>query len=503
MSIILIIVGNSYSYYATPGTGKKWNLDSLVANSSGHVTVSGSAYIINDTLTISQFDTIFIRTNVLIYMGLKSLINVNPNAVLIINPPDSVKFTVLDTASKFIGFVIDSSNTTVLKKMIMEYGNSISLLYSNILIDSCTLRNNNYYTTSLKSGAISLFFSNPTISHCKIIRNRRAGIVSGGNIPSSPNITDNIFLENDTENGLYPQINLGVGASTTPIIIRNNTIRGLYTNAGGIAIFPISSNMTSLIIENNIIKKNSYGMVLYNANINAYINNNVIDSNNININPLAAGSGINLFGASSINAIITRNKIRWNLWGITIQSSAKPNIGNLNNSDTSDNGYNQICFNKHNDTTFDVYNNTHDSISAQNNFWGTTNPDTVRAHIWDHFDIDSLGVINFLPMILSEVKKVSAENEKDYKLFDAFPNPFNPGTIIKFNIKDLRLVTLKIYDILGKEIATLVDKKLQPGTYEVQFSINRTANKQLRSGVYFYKLIAGSYSETKKMMLIK
>ena len=244
-------------------------------------------------------------------------------------------------------------------------------------------------------------------------------------------------------------------------------------------------------------------MVLYNANINAYINNNVIDSNNININPLAACSGINLFGASSINAIITRNKIRWNLWGITIQSSAKPNIGNLNNSDTSDNGYNQICFNKHNDTTFDVYNNTHDSISAQNNFWGTTNPDTVRAHIWDHFDIDSLGVINFLPMILSEVKKVSAENEKDYKLFDAFPNPFNPGTIIKFNIKDLRLVTLKIYDILGKEIATLVDKKLQPGTYEVQFSINRTANKQLRSGVYFYKLIAGSYSETKKMMLIK
>jgi hypothetical protein len=511
MSIILIIVGNSYSYYATPGTGKKWNLDSLVANSSGHITFSGGAYLINDTLTISQSDTIFIRTNSLIYMGFKSLINVNPNAVLIINPPDSVKFTVLDTASKFIGFVIDTSNPTILKKMIMEYGNSVSLLYSNILIDSCTFRFNNYYTTSLKSGAISLFYSNATISNCKIIRNRRAGIVSGGNIPSSPVITNNIFLENDTENGLYPQINLGVG-STTPITIRNNTIRGLFTNAGGIAIFPASTSMTSLIIENNIIKKNSYGMVLYNANINAYINNNIIDSNNINVNPMAAGSGINLFGASSINAIITRNKIRWNLWGITIQSSAKPDIGNLFNTDTSDNGYNQICFNKHNDTTFDVYNNTHDSISAQNNFWGTLNPDTVRAHIWDHYDIDSLGVINFLPMLLTEVKQVSTESVTDYKLFNAYPNPFNPSTNIRFQIPNSEngkwkmengFVSLKVYDVTGKEVSTLVSGFLNPGIYEVQFPGKQKSNFQLPSGVYFYKLEAGNFTSTKKLMLIK
>jgi len=65
-------------------------------------------------------------------------------------------------------------------------------------------------------------------------------------------------------------------------------------------------------------------MVLYNANINAYINNNIIDSNNINVNPMAAGSGINLFGASSINAIITRNKIRWNLWELQFRVQLNP-----------------------------------------------------------------------------------------------------------------------------------------------------------------------------------
>jgi len=180
--------------------------------------------------------------------------------------------------------------------------------------------------------------------------------------------------------------------------------------------------------------------------------------------------------------------------GITIQSSAKPDIGNLFNTDTSDNGYNQICFNKHNDTTFDVYNNTHDSISAQNNFWGTLNPDTVRAHIWDHYDIDSLGVINFLPMLLTEVKQVSTESVTDYKLFNAYPNPFNPSTNIRFQIPNSEngkwkmengFVSLKVYDVTGKEVSTLVSGFLNPGIYEVQFPGKQKSNFQLPSGVLF------------------
>jgi len=63
---------------------------------------------------------------------------------------------------------------------------------------------------------------------------------------------------------------------------------------------------------------------------------------------------------------------------------------------------------------------------------------------------------------------------------------------------------LKVYDILGKEIATLVNEKLQPGTYEVPFSIFQSTNYQLPSGIYFYTLFAdGKKIDTKKMMLIK
>jgi photosystem II stability/assembly factor-like uncharacterized protein len=91
----------------------------------------------------------------------------------------------------------------------------------------------------------------------------------------------------------------------------------------------------------------------------------------------------------------------------------------------------------------------------------------------------------------------------EYKLFQNYPNPFNPGTKIKFQItastqRNTVDVKLKVYNILGNEIATLVNNKMQPGIYEVQFNAN-----QLPSGVYFYKLTAGNYSETKKMMLIK
>jgi hypothetical protein len=504
--LVFMLINRAFSIYVTPGDGRIWNLDSLVANSSGHISFSNGNYYINDTLQISASDTIKITQNATINMMLKGYIYCL--GVFIINPPDSVKITAADTANKYIGIKLDStSGASVFKRLIMEHSNCINLMYCDMLIDSCIIRYNDYYVSGLKSGAISLYRSNVVVSHCKIFRNRRAAIVSGANIPSSPTITDNLIYENDTENGLYPQINLGVGAST-PIIIRNNDIRGLYPNSGGIGILPASTSITNLIIENNAIKKNSYGIVLYNTNINAYISDNIIDSNNININPMTAGSGINLYGASSINAVITRNKIRWNLWGVTVQMSAKPNLGNLNNTDTSDNGYNYIYYNTHNDSTFDVCNNTHDSIKAQNNFWGTTNIDTIQSHILDHFDADTLGVIDFLPIIISKVNQISSSSAKNYRLFDAYPNPFNPKTIIKFQIPDeeknyMVNVQLKIYDILGKEIATLVNSKLQPGIYEVPFSINQNSNYQLPSGIYFYKLTSGTFSEAKKLMLIK
>ncbi|MFA7360634.1 MAG: T9SS type A sorting domain-containing protein [Candidatus Kapaibacterium sp.] len=102
---------------------------------------------------------------------------------------------------------------------------------------------------------------------------------------------------------------------------------------------------------------------------------------------------------------------------------------------------------------------------------------------------------------LSEILKVqntNTETPTTYSLSQNYPNPFNPTTNIKFQVKSSGLAKLVVLDILGKEVATLVNEKLQPGTYETTFDGNG-----LNSGVYFYELMTDGFTETKRMILLK
>ncbi|HEY3252013.1 MAG TPA: SBBP repeat-containing protein, partial [Ignavibacteria bacterium] len=104
------------------------------------------------------------------------------------------------------------------------------------------------------------------------------------------------------------------------------------------------------------------------------------------------------------------------------------------------------------------------------------------------------------------ITPISNEIPETFRLEQNYPNPFNPNTKIKFQIPLLRgvsegrgvFVQLIIYDLLGCEIATLVNEQLQPGTYEIEFD-----GTNYPSGVYYYRLVVGAYLETKKMILIK
>lgn len=103
-------------------------------------------------------------------------------------------------------------------------------------------------------------------------------------------------------------------------------------------------------------------------------------------------------------------------------------------------------------------------------------------------------------------------NPEEFVLYQNYPNPFNPSTKIKFTIPTSplnpspyqgeghreRLVTLKVYDVIGKEVTTLVNEEKSAGEYEVEFS-----GYGLTSGIYIYQLTAGSYSASKKMTLLK
>jgi hypothetical protein len=90
------------------------------------------------------------------------------------------------------------------------------------------------------------------------------------------------------------------------------------------------------------------------------------------------------------------------------------------------------------------------------------------------------------------------ENLISFSLEQNYPNPFNPSTNIQYTISSNQFVKLKVYDLLGREVATLVNEEKSAGSYKVEFDASH-----LSSGIYFYKLNSGSFTETKKMILLR
>ncbi len=98
----------------------------------------------------------------------------------------------------------------------------------------------------------------------------------------------------------------------------------------------------------------------------------------------------------------------------------------------------------------------------------------------------------------SKVIEANINLPAEFSLEQNYPNPFNPSTNIGFRIAEFGFVTLKIYDVLGKEVVTLVNKEMEPGNYNLKFDASN-----LTSGLYFYSLKTKGFYQVKKMMLVK
>jgi Secretion system C-terminal sorting domain len=99
---------------------------------------------------------------------------------------------------------------------------------------------------------------------------------------------------------------------------------------------------------------------------------------------------------------------------------------------------------------------------------------------------------------ITDVEKEDETIPTVFKLEQNYPNPFNPSTIIKFAVPERSNVLLKVYDILGGEVITLVNEEMDSGWYKREFNASGYS-----TGVYIYRMQAGSYTSTKKMILIK
>jgi len=96
------------------------------------------------------------------------------------------------------------------------------------------------------------------------------------------------------------------------------------------------------------------------------------------------------------------------------------------------------------------------------------------------------------------IQNISTEIPSKYSLSQNYPNPFNSMCNVQFSMSNAGNVKLVVYDIMGREVQTLVNERLNAGTYETTFD-----GTMLTSGVYFYKLVTDGFTETKKMILIK
>jgi hypothetical protein len=99
---------------------------------------------------------------------------------------------------------------------------------------------------------------------------------------------------------------------------------------------------------------------------------------------------------------------------------------------------------------------------------------------------------------ITGIQYISTEIPSKYSLSQNYPNPFNPMCNVQFTMRNAGNVKLVVYDVQGREVQTLVNERLQPGTYEAKFD-----GSMLNSGVYFYKMVTDGFTETKKMILIK
>ena len=158
-------------------------------------------------------------------------------------------------------------------------------------------------------------------------------------------------------------------------------------------------------------------------------------------------------------------------------------------------------------------------VSSQNSFNGH-NMLNVHFGFGDATTIDSLIIL--WPLGMTEVFENLAVNNhyivtegqgivvvgvdesddfvpKEFQLSQNYPNPFNPTTKIRYSLPVSEFVTLKVHDILGREVTTLVNGEKGPGNHEVTFDGSRLAS----TGVYFYRMTAGNFSQIHKMVLIK
>jgi len=377
--------------------------------------------------------------------------------------------------------------------------------------------NNGGYTSKTTNGGVNWFSVEGSVArYCLFFMNEQTGWTFGGYWDDAGKRSREVFrttngginftriyidsLQQAFEHMFYANYNTGWAATWASILKTTNSGSNWYTcaNLSVNSIFFINANTGRAVTSSGIIYKSTNGglnwFFEFTASGNAFTNITFINPNT----GWVCGSAPNIY--KTVNAGTNWTPYNTGLQELTssiefadsLHGWVTSSAGKIKYS--SNGGVNWIQ--QLSDTNYNFF-----RLSFPNKLTGYV----IGIHYATPYNHDNI-MLKTTTGGITYVEKIGSEVPAKYSLSQNYPNPFNPNTNIKFSIPLSRgvsegrgvLVRLIVYDVLGREVTTLVNEQLQPSTYEVEWD-----GSNYPSGVYFYKLINSDFIETRKMVLIK
>ncbi len=477
---------------------------------SGDLIADASPYIVEDDIIVSSGSELRILPGTVLKINTSKSILVYGSLILEGSDTDSIYIKQNSVYEKYWGGIVffpEASKESIISKSCINNGapqNGKGVIYCSN--DSITVCNNCF-----SNMATTIYCENN--SYPRISNNifNEASNFSGVRViycasNSRPLIENNVFFCSSV-----------FCVSAKPIIKRNKFMGQSYSIAQQYWLLTLTEN-SDAYLEANLFK-NNYGAVLvisstcasYNNLVNNCTTSYLFDDNAIghiyNNTIYPENFGIRCARNSTVNII---NSIVWKygVYGYALQIFDSSKI------------YSEYCIlsdvfegenNFYEDPLFvnSIEGDFHLSSESPGIDAGTIDTTGLNLPQTDYDNMNrvtngriDIGCYEFTDP--NSIKTYYQEFPDSYCLEQNYPNPFNPITRINYFVPQISFVTLKIFDMLGKEIATLVNEEKPAGSYEVEFNTVEThRDASLPSGIYFYRLQAGSFNDTKKLILIK
>ncbi len=464
-----------HAQYTTPGLGQAYTLDELVEISAGTVLWESTHFAVNADLTIAETDSLVIEGEIIVHFAEAVLLTIQGTLLT----GGGAELTVANCCDTHWGGIrFENTSAGRLHHTTITYGGGIRVLTPNFEAVHCQVSYHNAVTST--GGAIGLSGGKALISNCTFEANAASAISSPANINTAPRIEHCYFSGNNTSNANRPQINLGPSGADTTYIVANWVLGNTtLTQTGGIAVASLVGNPCHVVIDKNIVIYNRYGVAVIGNNIHSRIIANGLNYNNIQADPMLGGSGINLNSSGVNSHTILNNYIEGNLWGITLQGTAQANIGEIDNPEVGP-GFNEFLGNQNEGGDFDLYNNTPNTIMAQENCWTpfhwTPTVEDVESVIFHQNDDPTLGEVIFVPFI--ECGYINNTSNSSVYTTTAYPNPAQGLVRLK---SSFGMQAVALYDMSGRllhewtpagspEETSLRLEGFTPGLYLLQIS---------------------------------